>query len=165
MKFLGNFSDWVKPNIVDILMNSTGQVRPGAEESQASKEQYKQWGDIEPVGAKWSFHYNEIGIDDIELPVKYTGKLNWWFVKLNPTCVFPLHRDTFHDDSANVRRLWIPYQDFIPGHVFLYKDHFIKDYTRGDIFEFDDPLALHGSANLGTVPKLSLQIVIHLNEV
>ena len=72
---------------------------------------------------------------------------------------------TFHDDSANVRRLWIPYQNFMHGHVFIYKDTFIKDYVRGDIFEFDDPLALHGSANLGTVPKLRLQIVIHLNEV
>jgi hypothetical protein len=161
MIYLGNFKNWISQNLTDIIMSSKGQIRPGKEESNASKEQYKTWGDIEPIGAKWSFHYNEIGIDDIELPVPYTGTINWWFVKLNPTCVFPLHRDTFHDDSDKVRRLWIPYQNYIPGHVFIYKDKLISDYQAGDIFEFDDPLALHGSANLGTVPKISLQIVIH----
>ena len=161
MRYLGNFKNWVRQDLLDTVLSSTGQVRPGQEESNKSKEQYKQWGDIEPIGAKWSFHYNEIGIDDIQCPVPYLGTINWWFVKLNPTCVFPLHRDTFHDDSDKVRRLWVPYQDYIEGHTFIYKDTFIKDYQAGDIFEFDDPLALHGSANLGTVPKVSLQIVIH----
>jgi hypothetical protein len=162
MRYQGNFKRWVRQDILEHVLNNTGQVRPGVEENEASKKQYSEWSNIEPVGSKWSFHYNEVGVDDIELPIHYKGKLNWWFVKLNPTCVFPLHRDTFSDDSDKVRRLWIPYQNYIPGHVFIYKDELIKDYSAGDIFEFDDPLALHGSANISAIPKVSLQIVIYV---
>ncbi len=161
MIHLGNFKNWVNKDLLDKVLNQEGQKRPGAEESIGSKQQESPWTNIENIGAKWSFYYNEIGVDDLDLPIEYKGRVNWWFVKLNPTCVFPLHKDTFHDDSTTARRLWIPYQDYEPGHIFIYKDTFIKNYTAGDIFEFDDPMALHGSANISTIPKVSLQIIIY----
>lgn len=161
MRYLGNYKSWVRDDLLQAVLEQSGQPRPGVEENKSSAQQGTPWKDIPLTGAKWSFHYNEIGIDDIQLPVAYNGTLNWWFVKLAPTCTFPLHQDTFRDDSEQVRRLWIPYQDYIPGHIFIYKDQLIKDYTAGDIFEFDDALAIHGSANLSTVPKISLQVVIY----
>ena len=162
MKYLGNYKNWVDASVIDYIINHDGEVRPGVEEAEKSKSQYAEYMNLPNIskGAQWSFFYNEVGISDLKLPIPYTGDMKWWFVKLNPTCVFPLHTDTFHDDSATVRRLWIPYQDYTSGHVFIYKDTFIKDYKAGDIFEFDDALALHGSANLSTIPKISLQIVI-----
>jgi hypothetical protein len=159
MRHLGNFKDWVKPHILDKILTTDGQVRPGAEENESSKQQYNEWNLTEAAGAKFYFYSKFEEMHDIELPINNSGNLNWWFVKLNPTYTFPLHQDTFKDDSGSVRRLWIPYQDYIPGHIFIYKDFFIKDYKAGDIFEFDDPLALHGSANLSSIPKVSLQIV------
>jgi 5'-3' exonuclease len=43
--------------------------------------------------------------------------------------------------------------------VLQFKD---TNSSAGDIFEFDDPLALHGSANISAIPKVSLQIVIYV---
>ena len=162
MKFLGNYKNWIDNNVIEYILNNEGEVRPGTEQAEKSKEQYAEYikSNATANGAHWSFHYNEVGIADLKLPVEYTGNMKWWFVKLNSACVFPLHTDTFHDDSANVRRLWIPCQDYISGHVFIYKDTFVKDYLAGDIFEFNDALALHGSANISKIPKISLQIVI-----
>jgi hypothetical protein len=163
MKFLGNFSDWVKPDILKYILNNPGQVRPGLEENKSSIQQVEEWKNIQVPGAKWSFHYEEVGISHLELPIPLQGKINWWFVKLDPSCVFPLHKDTFFDDSANVRRLWIPYQNYVRGHIFIYKDELVKDYMAGDIFEFDDPTADHGSSNISMIPKVSLQIVNYIN--
>lgn len=158
MLYHGNYKDWVQQDLFNNVLNSTGEVGPGRELNEASKQQGDVWKDITNVGAQWSFHYEEIGTFP-ELPIPYQGTINWWFVKINPTCVFPIHRDTFKKDT--VRRLWIPYQDYISGHIFIYNDIFIKDYKAGDIFEFDDPTALHGSANITTIPKVSLQVVIY----
>lgn len=161
MKYLGNYKNWVKQVILDTVMNNEGEVRPGKEESEKARAQGKDYQGIDVPGAKWRFYYEEIGINDIELPIPYTGTIDWWFVRLDPACLFPMHVDTFKDNGCNVRRLWIPYQDYITGHVFVYKDKLISDYQAGDIFEFDDPTALHGSANLTFIPKVSLQITIY----
>jgi hypothetical protein len=47
--------------------------------------------------------------------------------------------------------------------MFIYKDELIKDYNAFDVFEFNDPDAPHGSANISSIPKISLQISI-INE-
>lgn len=159
MKFLGNYKNWVNDELLNTVIATDGELRPGNEINQSSKDQYNEWNLKEAEGAKFYFYYKFDKVKTIVLPFETTGIVKWWFVKLNPTYTFPLHRDTFKDDSKEIRRFWIPYQDYIPGHIFIYKDTFIKDYQAGDIFEFDDPLALHGSANLSKIPKVSLQII------
>lgn len=162
MKYLGNYKSLIQPNVIEHILNNKGEQRPGAEEAESSKKQYDilTQTNAKFEGAHWSFYYNEVGIETLILPIEYTGSVKWWFVKLNPACVFPMHTDTFSDDSATVRRLWIPCQDYISGHVFIYKDTLIKDYRAGDIFEFDDAMAQHGSSNMSVIPKISLQVAI-----
>lgn len=166
MKFLGNFKDWISPETLTVILETPGEQRPGNEINPKSQQQYDEFqSSFDMKGATWSFYYDEhTGIRHLELPFPIKGSYKWWFVKINPGCVFPLHVDTFEDDSDTVRRLWIPCQDYIPGHVFIYKDNMIKDYKAFDVFEFDDPTALHGSSNISNIPKISLQIVNYINQ-
>ena len=61
MRYLGNYKDWVKSELLDRVLSEQGDVRPGAEQNTKSIEQYNTWKEKENIGAAWSFHYNELG--------------------------------------------------------------------------------------------------------
>jgi hypothetical protein len=52
----------------------------------------------------------------------------------------------------------MPWQDYQPGHVFLYENKFISEYKFGDLYQYYDSNALHGAANIGHVPRIILQV-------
>jgi hypothetical protein len=163
MKFIGNYKNWIDDNILEIILSTDGDQRPGKELSLKSQQQYNDAKSSSySEGAKWSFYYEEhLGITNFILPFSTEKRYKWWFVKIDPGCVFPLHVDTFEEESNKIKRIWIPCQDYLTGHIFIYNDNLIKDYQAYDIFEFNDPNALHGSANLTSTPKISLQITIY----
>jgi len=107
-----------------------------------------------PPGAAWSvLDGNSWSEWEPDVP----DVLHWWFARLDHGTVFPLHTDQHHEGCA--RRVWIPLDDWEPGHIFVYGDRVVTDYRRGDWIEFA-PDVVHGAANLSTRVKISLQLML-----
>lgn len=163
MKYVGNYLDWIDPGIINTILTTSGERRPklsSEDYEDATVTQWKAAGyDMSKLG--WEFYYNEhIGKAHIDLPIATAGRqYKWWFSKLNPGDFFPMHVDHFKTEK-NVQRFWMACQDHCRGHVFAYNDLVLQDYRAGDLFEFVEPDMWHAAANLGFVPKISLQIVL-----
>jgi hypothetical protein len=52
----------------------------------------------------------------------------------------------------------MPLQDFQVGHIFLYGETMISGYKSGDVYMFNDERDVHGAANIGHTPRISLLI-------
>jgi hypothetical protein len=164
MQYIGNFNSWIDPDIINTILTSHGERRPKTESGQYESSTYQQWKtagfDMNKIG--WHFYYNQhIFKDHIDLPLDPKGrKYKWWFSKLNPGDMFPMHIDHFATEK-NVQRFWMACQDHQPGHVFLYGDRALVDYKAGDIFKFTAENIWHAAANLGFTPKISFQLMFY----
>ena len=158
MKFIENVK--VDQRALDFMLANTGRKRPVIPPEAYQREMQHTWEeagyDLETL--YWeSFGWEEFPFK-VELP--FDGKnVKWWFSKLPPGSVFPFHQDIYSTIQAK-RRLWIAYQNYVPGHVFAYEDKVLTGYKAGDMFEFDDTAVWHGAANCGLIPKISLQLVV-----
>ena len=52
-------------------------------------------------------------------------------------------------------------QDWEPGHIFVYDDTYISNYKAGDIYEWSNPMTVHGPANIGYNTRYTLQITMY----
>jgi hypothetical protein len=73
----------------------------------------------------------------------------------------PMHVDP-HTVSKPCKRYWMPLQDYYPGHIFVYGDEMINGYREGDVYMFDREFDIHGSANIGHMPRVMLLITEYL---
>jgi len=164
MIYVGNFSSWINPSIINTILTTQGSCRP-KKKSEVYEQTYftKKWQsdgiDLSKIG--WTFYFKEdLGIEHLDLPINVNGrKYQWWFSKLNPGDILPMHAD-FVESVKIVQRFYMVCQDHQPGHVFTYEGHFLENYKAGDMFELVPVDALHGAANLGSVPKITLQICL-----
>ena len=164
MKYIGNFQNWLPKHALDTILNSQGDRRPESRIDEYKKNISQQWTDagytLDKIG--WTLYYQEHFDQQIILPKVFENVANWWFCKLNPGDLFPLHQDIFPKE-ANIKRYWMACQDHQPGHVFIYNGECLNSYKAGDLFLFDHQDDWHGSCNLGFVPKISLQVVCYTN--
>jgi hypothetical protein len=165
MKFIGNYSSWIDKEIIDIVINGKGERRPHMVTENSDNARQLAYltdvgYDLNKVG--WTFFYNEhIGREHIDLPISPNGKkYKWWFSKLNPGDVFPLHID-HPKTETNIERFWMACQDHQPGHVFTYGNNFAQGYKAGDLFRFDGHEIMHAAANLGLTPKITFQLMFY----
>jgi hypothetical protein len=169
--YLGNFPSLVNLKHIDFIKNNIGEVRPNdhEEDEEYKADQIRNWKKIVPdwQGFEWiMYYYKEMGMSspsDLSFPdeLGLAGIVNWWYVKINPCRMFPLHVDAFEQNATQFRRLWIPMQDYIPGHVFIYEGKNLEGYSAGDVYEFTNSRGWHGAANIGFEPKISLQVVAY----
>lgn len=155
MKYIGNFSEYIKDEWVDeVLALPREWPRPFCEKSneheRLSKAGYdlshSHWAVVEP------YHVNF----QIEFPF-LTHVTQWWIARLFPGQFMPMHIDP-HPDNQQGNFYWIPMQDYHPGHIFIIEDEFIKDYKKGDVYAFNNLRDYHGSSNIGMIPKLTILV-------
>jgi len=165
MMYIGNFKSWIDPQIIETILTGTGERRPNLNVSEKEKPTQEKWTNagIDVTKLGWEFFYNEhINKDHIELPINPgTRKYKWWFSKLNPGDLLPLHVDLYPETMTNVQRFWMACQDHEPGHIFYNGDETLNNYKAGDLFEFPAADSWHGAANLGFTPKISFQILFY----
>lgn len=163
MIYIGNYRSWIDDNIVKTILTTRGERRPKLDPGEYEKSTIEKWqqAGIDMTRIGWEFYYNEhIGLDHIELPIHPgSKKYKWWFSKLNPGDILPMHVDHFSVEQ-NVQRFWMACQDHQPGHIFTYGNSTLQDYRAGDLYELSPPDIQHGAANLGMTPKISLQILL-----
>jgi hypothetical protein len=98
---------------------------------------------------------------DLQIDLKFPwtfGKCHWWITKLLPGQMMPMHTDPLTHEDQTCKRFWVPLQDYVAGHVFLYGNSMIANYKRGDVFEYEHSQDEHGAANLSFEPRLVLQV-------
>lgn len=159
MTLITNIQDQIRQEWIDRILTTRGDLRPGGETAAASQAQARAIaGAADYPGAQWRFYYAQ-DLDAEQHPFDIPGAVTyrWWFVRLDPGCVFPTHVDTF--DHPSQRRLWVPCTAHQQGHVFQIAGVVMSSFSVGDVWEFADPLLPHGSANFADTPKITLQIV------
>jgi hypothetical protein len=137
-----------------------------AEKNDYVSKQKNEWldagYDISPGSSiEWEMFYQEHLTDNFDshnLEFCLNKKHKWWIAKIMPGKCFPMHRDSFDLSDGKISRYWMALDDHKFGHVFILEDQILQDYKKGDVFKFSDEL--HGAANVGTEPKLSMQIVV-----
>jgi len=135
MDYVGNFKDWiVKNKVIDYLESIHG--------------------DKVPVWQPDRWKGNAI-LDDIRERVR-PG-----YSKLYPGEFQPMHVDPHLTELTNFKRFTMFLQDWEPGHIFTYDDKIITNYKAGDMYEWNDPMTLHGPVNIGYNTRYTLQITQH----
>jgi len=157
MKFVKNIG--IHQETLDYIISTTGIRKPELPIKDYQLKDYSKWVDagydLNRIG--WEFYTGDSFNWTVPLP--FEGNISWWFSKLNPGDIFPMHVDTYNE-TVNVKRYWVAYTDYQPGHIFTYDNILLTDYKAGDMFEFTDPTMNHGACNIGFTPKISLQISI-----
>lgn len=169
MIFVGNYKSWINETMMNSMLSSNGDRRPSVSKAGETNDLMKLWesANYEPSRIGWGMFY-ESHLGKFPPPINITGEYEHWFSKLNPGDMLPLHDDRFEgkpmqsliENGKTVKRYWMACQDMIPGHVFAYEDTLLDNYKAGDMFLFPTPYALHGSANLGLLPKISYQLTV-----
>lgn len=163
MKFVGNFS-FFKNEWIEKILSTPGQARPRdwPPETIIESGEYakaKQAGYDLTAVHWWVYEEQDLNIK-ID-PPWCIGESSWWITKLLPGQFMPMHTDPF-THYQNCKRFWVPLQDFEPGHIFIYKNNYIKDYKAGDVFEYENSQDSHGAANIGHTPRIVLQVTEYI---
>jgi hypothetical protein len=155
MIYHGNYNNWIQPEWIEYMITHDGTPRPSGGRNPDSEEFKK----ATSVGYDLSQTYWYIYEPDtfpfiVTPPIDIEEKFLWWFIKMLPGNIMPMHQDPHALEEKNSKRYWMPLQDYSPGHVFIYEKQLAIDYKKGDLFEYDNSHALHGACNIGWSPRL-----------
>lgn len=153
MDYIGNYKDWIKSEWIDYLLNNKGHRHIRSDPSEYGKNNSA----TKLIESGWdlsrelfSGYENDNFPFEIEMPFDLGDKFDWWFIKLLPGQLIPVHQD--HNvskyENLNCRRYWMPLQDYQTGHFFMFEGNMIKNYKAGDIFAYGNQNGIHGAANL-----------------
>ena len=165
MKYIGNFKDWIKKEWVEYLLSHDGTSRPNTANENPDTEEFRLAATVGyDLDRTWWYHYCETSCPlIIEPPINASKSYMWWFIKLLPGGMMPVHRDPHvsEENKFNIQRYWMPLQDYTPGHVFVYNNVFMTDYKVGDLWVYTDSNEIHGCSNIGYTPRLTFQFTTY----
>lgn len=165
--YVGNYADCVPRHWNEYVLENEGEIRPNHRMiiTPDVERQFADWidaGYVQNDAVKWhlytGYHLGE-ELDLKQFDFCKDKQVKWWIVKIDPGRFFPMHIDTMNEDDIDPKRYWIALQDSKWGHVFIDDQDNLRDYKRGDVFLFDNKI--HGAANVGLEPKISLQILTY----
>jgi len=162
MRYIGNFSTSIKDEWIDELLVSTGVPRPAQGKKPDSKEEESEYNRVRKAGYKddatYFYMFDKNNVSFVPDLTFIEGRYHWWITKMLPGNFMPMHIDPHTLYQKNSKRYWMPLQDWLPGHIFMYENMVLTDYKKGDLYVYENSDALHGAANIGFEPRLALQI-------
>lgn len=165
MKYIGNYKDWINSSWIEIILSMKGFGAPkdfnislDIDSGQRSKMHESERKVYETYGTdKIFFHLLESNCLNFQIdPPWLSEKFDWWITKMYPGQFIPIHSDG--PKHLKGKRYWMPLQDWEPGHIFIYEDISVSRYEAGDLWEYENSLAVHGAINIGHNPRLILQV-------
>lgn len=182
MKLVGNFRDWLKDEWLDYVYNNEGLPQPKFEFESNDILGAVERGDRAEF-CEYQKRYTESGYDlkslmyyifdssnfpfDIGVPPwieefnKETKGMYYNLFKYQPGHLLPMHSDRTTKFEKNCKRYWMSWKDYEDGHILIYDNELISPYKAGDVFEFTDPFAPHGAANIGLSTRITFQVTIY----
>jgi len=180
MKYIGNCKEWIQPWWIERILSTDGDISPLHQpqnqngELPEQKELYKNFCSAGFDKRKFCVNmYTQNKTTDIldfkvEAPelIDMTGKVwRWWFIKTMPGQLSHWHFDPHTVYYKDSERYWIALHDYEPGQIFTWKGgKLLTDFVAGDIFRFDQPHMMHGTANISMNPRYSFQCTVHKPE-
>lgn len=176
MKLVGNYKNWIPDGFIDMVLKEDGDVVPVY---QPDKWRGKPEWDTARIALEnagypdlnYKFHQYTIQTPCIQQFIKDTGwkytdpilphwleNGHWWIVKYAPGDMQPMHFDPHIVGTKDCLRYTMMLTDFEDGHIFTYNDCLLNNYKVGDMFQWPDPMILHGAANISMNPRISLQL-------
>ena len=172
MKYIGNYANWITPELMAHLATHEGDYtpvwQPDRWKGHPLLDEFRK--KAEPVFSKNSpmFHQFNVNSKDMaEFSIKLPDfpetrtRCFWWFVKLLPGELQAMHIDPHLVEVENPLRYTMFLQDYIPGHIFVYDDKLSVNYKAGDVFEWSDPMIVHGCANISFDTRYTMQVTMH----
>ena len=172
MEFIGNFKDWITPDLMEHLKTRTGDTtpvwQPDRWQGHPLLDQFREMARPGFAHKDHNFQQFNSGSEDMkdfevilpEFP-KQRKMCFWWFVKLLPGQMQAMHIDPHLVEVKDPVRYTMFLEDFQPGHIFVYDDKMISNYKAGDVFEWSDPMIVHGVVNIGYNTRYTLQVTMH----
>lgn len=172
MEYIGNYAEWITPSLMEHLKTSNGDTtpvwQPDRWQGHPLLDQYREMARPGYSHKAHDFQQFNEGSKDmsnfaISLPdlPKQRKLCFWWFVKLLPGQMQAMHIDPHLVEVKDPVRYTMFLEDFQPGHIFVYDDKMISNYKAGDVFEWSDPMIVHGVVNIGYNTRYTLQITMH----
>lgn len=164
LKFICNVGNWLKKDWVDEIFNCHGFRAPVDLFEKEKQELHEE--DIRAKNSGYSldaFYYtliekSHLSFEIPNVPGLPIGTTHCWITKMVPGQFMPMHRDPRITTKDNIERYWMPWTDWECGHVFAYENVVVGNYRKGDLFLMENPNALHGAANVGLTPRITLNI-------
>ena len=171
MKYIGNYNNLITLDLMNRLETRNGDTVPVWQPERWTGR--KEWEDareiLRPGYAHLNLSFQQFNISsedmkdfifDFKIP-NDDRKISWWFIKLLPGQMQPMHFDPHLIEIVNPKRYTVFLQDWKPGHIFTWSNKMICDYKAGDLFEWNDPMCYHGCVNIGYENRYTLQITTH----
>jgi hypothetical protein len=172
MKYIGNYKEWITDDLMNHLKKCTGDTipvwQPERWQGHPLLDQFREW--VRPGYAHKDHNFQQFnpGCNDMqnykivlpEFPEKRSNS-HWWFIKLLPGQMQPMHIDPHLVEVKNPVRYTMFLEDFVPGHIFVYDDKIMSNYKAGDVYEWSDPMTIHGVVNIGFTTRYTLQVTYH----
>ncbi len=171
MKYIGNYLDWVTPEVWDVLINTNGDTVPvwqpdkwrGTPMLDHARERARP-GYSDNKHFFQQFNKNTKGMENLisSMPIPMVRKyFSWWFIKLLPGQMQFMHIDPHVETEKDVLRYTMFLSDYHPGHIFTYEKGMITDYKAGDLYLWDDAMSFHGVCNIGFENRYTFQFTMH----
>lgn len=169
MELIGNYADWIRPELLDIIKTKPGDTTPVWQpERWSGRPEWDEARERARYGYSDNKHFfqqfNQFSKDmqgyDIVLP-EIPGdnrQTMWWIVKLLPGQMQSMHFDPHLIEYKNPQRYTMFLEDWRPGHIYVWGDQYIANYRAGDFYKWSDPMCYHGCVNIGYEDRYTLQI-------
>lgn len=163
MIYIGNYKDWIDDKWISEVLTDNNPL-PLYSEGTKSLLKLDEVKKLQGEGFDtdkimwWQYTHTNVSFD-IKPPF-IDSLYHWWIIKLMPGNFLPMHVDPC-GKLKNSNRYWVALHDWAPGHIFMYEDTVITNYKAGDVWRFENPMALHGSANIGPTPRVVLQVTTY----
>jgi hypothetical protein len=166
MKFIKNIADILDPMWLEEILSKDGMHRPRDGKKPTGAVEENEYNKARAAGYKDDATYFQMFDKTnctFDIPDWHTcgRKKHWWIIKMMPGDFMPMHIDPHSVDDKNVARYWVSLKDWEIGHIFAYEDHVITNYKAGDLWEYSNPTAIHGAANIGLTPRVVLQVSLY----
>jgi hypothetical protein len=170
MNYIGNYKDWITDELMDYLRTNDGDTRPVW---QPERWQGHPTLDLFRERCRTAYAHRDdkfqqfnsgtsemISITLPDFPDK-RSHCHWWFIKLFPGQFQSMHIDPHLLEVSNPIRYTMFLEDYLPGHIFIWDDKIASNYKAGDVFEWSDPMIVHGCTNISYQTRYTLQITMH----
>lgn len=173
MRFIGNYDFWITDKLMEHLAKHDGDTRyvyqperwkTGNSILEEFNERCrKAYSHNPPAFQQFNSKSKDMKGFEIILPELPDKRIHchWWFVKLLPGQFQAMHVDPHLLEVKNPIRYTLFLQDFQPGHIFVWDDKILTNYKKGDMYEWSDPMIVHGPANISFETRYTLQITLH----
>jgi hypothetical protein len=159
MKYIGNYANYIKDEWTDkVLALPREWPKPFCEGSHEQERLENANYDLST--SLWAIVEEDHVDFKPYFPFLEGKRYEWWIARLLTGQLMPMHVDAeSFPEAKDAKVYWIPMQDYHSGHVFIINDELIKDYKKGDVYEFNKFSDYHGASNIGLIPKLTIIIV------